>query len=175
MLDNSAVPASPDEELSNVVRSVFDIMVGLDVETPTTAVPVQDGVLTAAVYITGKQSGAVVIHCPMSQACKFTGRFLCKDAPPTVNDEVLDVLGELTSMVAGNVKCKLMPDSQLSIPSVIEGSEGVLSLLWGNSRRRMFNTEVGSFWVSITMATTLEQQQRTAIQARAAELAKRLS
>jgi hypothetical protein len=77
-------------------------------------------------------------------------------------------------MIAGNIKCKLMPDSQLSIPSVFEGSEGILSLLWRKSERRMFNTEVGAFWVSITVAVTQDQKEMTAIQARAAELAKRL-
>jgi hypothetical protein len=50
----------------------------------------------------------------------------------------------------------------------------MLSLLWKDSQRRMFNTEVGSFWVSITVAMTPEQQQVSAIQARAAELAKQL-
>lgn len=169
------VPASPDEELSNVVRSVFDIMVGVDIETPADAAPVQNGVLTAVVYITGEQSGAVVIHCPASQACKFTGRFLGTEAPIAVNEEVLDVLGELANMVAGNIKSNLMPNSHLSIPSVIEGADGMLSLLWKNSERKMFNTEVGAFWVSITIARTPEQQQLTAIQARAAELAKQLS
>ena len=165
---------STDAELSKVVRSVFNIMVGLDVETPDSEVPVADGVLTAVVYITGRQSGAVVIHCPVSEACKFTGRFLCQQAPPMVNEEVLDVLGELANMVAGNIKCRLMPDSQLSIPSVIEGAEGMLSLLWKNSQRKMFNTEVGSFWVSITVAMPSEENQVSAIQARAAELSKRL-
>jgi hypothetical protein len=38
----------------------------------------------------------------------------------------------------------------------------------------MFNTEVGAFWVSITVALTPEQRELTAIQARAAELSKRL-
>lgn len=167
-------PATPNEELSRVVRSVFDMMVGLDVETPDDVAPMQDGVLTAVVYITGEQSGAVVIHCPASQACMFTGRFMGTKAPIAVNEEVLDVLGELANMVAGNIKSNLMPNSRLSIPSVIEGGEGMLSLLWGSAQRRMFNTEVGSFWVSITMAVTPEQHQLTAIQARAAELAKRL-
>lgn len=174
MLMNLAAPAEPDNELTSVVRSVFDIMVGLDVEMPVDAAPVQDGVLTAVVYITGEQSGAVVIHCPASQACKFTGRFLGKEGPIAVDGEVLDVLGELANMVAGNIKSKLMPNSQLSIPSVMESTEGMISLLWKNAERKMFNTEVGAFWVSITIARTPEQHQLTAIQARAAELAKRL-
>jgi hypothetical protein len=67
-----------------------------------------------------------------------------------------------------------MPDAQLSIPSVFEGSDGMLSLLWKGAQRKMFNTEVGSFWVSITLAQTPDQQTVSAVQARAAELAKRL-
>jgi chemotaxis protein CheX len=173
--DTAPAPVSPEKELSNVVRSVFDIMVGLDVDTPEGQTPLQDGVLTAVVHITGRQTGAVVIHCPMSQACKFTGRFLCQDAPVSVNDEVLDVLGELANMIAGNIKCKLMPEAQLSIPSVIEGTDGLLTMLWKDAQRTMFNTEVGAFWVSITLAMASDQQQLSAIQARAAELAKRLS
>jgi CheY-specific phosphatase CheX len=165
---------TPHEDLSTAVQCVFDIMVGLDVETRGYEVPAEDGVLTAIVHITGEQSAAVVIHCPASQACKFTGRFLAKDAPVAVNEEVLDVLGELTNMIAGNIKSKLMPDAQLSIPSVFEGSDGMLSLLWKGAQRKMFNTEVGSFWVSITLAQTPDQQTVSAVQARAAELSKRL-
>jgi hypothetical protein len=65
-------------DLSDVVRSVFDMMVGLEVDAPLGDAPLEDGVLTAAVYITGQPSGAVVIHCPSSQACKFTGCFLAR-------------------------------------------------------------------------------------------------
>jgi chemotaxis protein CheX len=121
MLTNVAPQASTDAELSSVVRSVFNIMVDLDVKSTASETPVEDGILTAVVYITGRRPGAVVIHCPSSQACKFTGRFLSQEAPIAVNEEVLDVLGELANMVAGNIKCKLMPESQLSIPSVLEG------------------------------------------------------
>ena len=149
-------------------------MVGLEVETQTNDLAVQDGVLTAIVHITGEQSAAVVTHCPASQACTFTGLFLSKEPPLAVNEEVLDVLGELANRIAGNVKCKLMPNARLSIPSVIEGAEEILSFLWKGTQRRMFNTEVGAFWVSITVAMTPEQQQLSAAQARAAELSKRL-
>ena len=173
----SEAPAvrSSDQELSNAVRAVFDIMVGLEVETPANELAVQAGVLTAIVHITGQQKGAVAIHCPASQACMFAGRFLSKDAPPLVNDEVLDVLGELANMVAGNVKAKLMPDAHLSVPAVVEGSEGMVALLWKTAQRKMFNTEVGAFWVSITVASPPEQQTLSPIQARAAELAKQLA
>ena len=174
MLTKSEPHVSSDEELSNAVRAVFDIMVGLEVETQASDLAVQDGVLTAIVHITGEQAGAVVIHCPASQACIITGRFLGKQAPPAVNEEVVDVLGELANMIAGNVKCKLMPSAQLSIPFVIEGAEGMLTLLWRTEQRKMFNTEVGAFWVSITVAMTPEQQQLSVIQARTKELSKRL-
>ena len=174
MLVKTESVVSSNDELSKAVRSVFDVMVGLTLETPTEEAEIRDDLLTAIVHITGEQFGAVVIYCPTSPARKFTGRFLDKDPPREVNEEVLDVLGELANMIAGNVKTKLMPDTRLSVPSVFESKDGTLSLQWHSAERQMFNSEVGAFWVSVTIAHTPEQRQLTAIQARAAELAKQL-
>ena len=174
MLTSTELQNSSDEELAQVVRSVFDTMLGLEVEPSPGDMALQSGVLTAIVFVTGQHAGAVVIHCPYYQACRFTGRFLGKVPPASVNDDVLDVLGELANMVAGNLKRRLLPGAHLSIPSVIEGSDAILTLLWRTAHRRVFDTEVGAFGISIVVSQPPEQQQLSEPQQRAADFSKRV-
>jgi hypothetical protein len=77
-------------------------------------------------------------------------------APPhSVDDEVFDILGELTNMVAGNLPCALLPGTVLSVPSVFEGPANRLRVCGSHGAdRTAFLTPSGPFWV--TMVATGE-------------------
>src|SRR5580704_15397225 len=91
------------EDIEAVVASVFATMMELDTWPSGLPCPGFDGLLTAAVYLTGEWQGAVRIHFAHRQACQFAGRFVGIPAPESVDDDVRDVLGELANMVAGNL------------------------------------------------------------------------
>lgn len=146
----SQIVASAPEELSQVVESVFQTMMQLPVEESFEIPPPHGEMVTAAVYLTGNVQGAVLLHCPPWQACGLAAQFLGRTPPSVVDDDVLDVMGELANMVAGNLKCTLLPGTHLSIPSVSQGTDSTLRLCGTRPiQRRAFRTPLGPVWVTM--------------------------
>ena len=137
-------------ELAQIVKSVFATMVSLEVgECGTPWFPSGDR-LTASVHMAGDWNGAILLECDRRQACQFAGRFLSMDPPDSVDDVVRDVLGELVNMIGGNMKCVLTRGIQLSMPSVVDGSDYSLRICGAAVRERLaFRCAEGAFWVTV--------------------------
>lgn len=82
-----------------------------------------DGGVIALVGFAGEWSGTGAVRCGARLACTISSQMLMAEYP-SVNDEVLDVMGEVANMIIGNFKddvaYKLGPLG-LSIPTVIYG------------------------------------------------------
>ena len=141
------------EDLETVVGSVFVTMMGLGVRPSIEPCPGSDGMLTAAVFLTGEWVGAACVHVEPEQACAFAGHFLGMPVPPAVSDDVRDVMGELANMIAGNLKCTLAPGIRISVPSVTDGAEYSVHVC--RAREVVcagFDTDAGPFWISLVNA-----------------------
>jgi len=139
--------------LETVIASVFGTMMGLAVRPSHEPCPGPDGMLTAAVYLTGEWVGAACVHVEPKQACAFAGCFLGMPSPEAVSDDVRDVMGELANMIAGNLKCMLAPGLRVSVPSVTDG--GAYSLRVCRTREVVtagFDTDAGPCWISLVNA-----------------------
>jgi len=137
-------------ELAQIVEAVFATMLNLSAGVDGT--PWFPGVdrLTAAVHMAGDWSGAILLECDRRQACQFAGRFLSMDPSETVDDVVRDVLGELVNMIGGNLKCVLTRGIQLSMPSVVDGSDYCLRVCGAEARERLaFQCAEGLFWITV--------------------------
>ena len=137
-------------DLAQIVESVFETMLGLKAnECEAPWFPSRDR-LTAAVHLSGDWNGAVLMECDRWQACRFAGCYLSMDTPGIVDDVVRDVLGELANMIGGNLKCLLTPRIQLSMPSVVDGSDYGLRVCGAKVRERLaFQCTEGPFWVTV--------------------------
>jgi chemotaxis protein CheX len=145
----SSVEVLPGE-LTQIVQSVFGAMMALSLYQSGTPWFADEDRLTAAVHMTGDWSGAVLLECGRQQACRFAGRFLSIDPPDRVDDVVRDVLGELVNMIGGNMKCVLTRGIQLSMPSVVDGSDYSLRVCGAIVRERLaFECVEGLLWVTI--------------------------
>ena len=78
--------------------------------------------------VDGAWHGAIVVRCPLALASLVTAAMFQSDKDPTF-EEVCDALGELTNMVAGNVKALLPQPSVLSLPTVAFGSQYEISVV----------------------------------------------
>jgi len=137
-------------ELARIVESVFATMVGLEVRACEAPWSPNGEHLTAVLHMAGDWNGAVLLECDRRQACQFAGRFLSLDPPNCVDDDVRDVLGELVNMIGGNMKCVLPPGMQLSMPSVVNGSDYCLRVCGAVIRDRLaFESAEGPIWVTI--------------------------
>jgi chemotaxis protein CheX len=149
MLTNSNVEIQMGE-LAQVVGYVFQTMLCLEVsESDQPWIPGREQ-LTAAIHLTGDWKGALALECDHNQACAFAGRFLSMDSPTVVDDVVRDVLGELTNMIGGNLKCVLAGGLKLSMPSVVDGADHRLRVCRAGIRERLvFECVEGVFSVSV--------------------------
>jgi len=136
------------EILTQVVESVFETMMSLEVASSRKPwVPSVD-CLTSTVHMAGAWNGAFLLECDRGEACRFAGRFLSIDPPKLVNDEVISVLGELANMIGGNMKCVLTEGLVLSMPSVTAGN-GVMFDGVEVYDRLAFECEEGNLWVTV--------------------------
>jgi chemotaxis protein CheX len=116
--------------LELAAREVFEMMVGGELQ-PGTPNGSSTPDVTAMVGLAGQLCGLVAIQCSASCAGKITSAMLGTEVD-SVDDGVLDAMGEICNMVAGNFKAKisgLADGCVLSVPTVIRGSDYELRAL----------------------------------------------
>jgi len=138
------------DDLARIVESVFLTMMDLQAapsEAPWTHAP---DTITSAVHFVGAWRGAALVECNARQACQFAARFMGIEMPAAVDDDVRDVMGELANMVAGNLKSLLPRGVDLSMPSVVEGSDYSVHVCGVNAVERMtFSCSAGDFRITL--------------------------
>ena len=119
------------EEVTVMIReatlSVFSMMLGLEFEVGDSFVEEDppgpsEGVL-ALIGLAGTWAGSGTFSCSAEMARKISSALLMTEYD-SINDEVLDAIGEVTNMVLGNVKTSLeekLGPMGLSIPTVVYG------------------------------------------------------
>ncbi len=133
-------------ELRQIVEAVFAGMMDLEVVEWPPIISAQR--ITAAVALRGEWSGIVLVQCAAEQACRFAGHYLAIDTPERVDEGVRDFMGELASMIAGELKRVLHAGLRLSAPSVKEGDGDRIDPAHA-SVCLTFNTAEGPFGVTV--------------------------
>ncbi len=167
-------------ELAQIVTSVFNTMLGLEVlhcetlqreDHDPLPEPVFERCLTSAVRLTGEWEAVVLFQCDHPQARCFAEQYLgmgspSKDDPvtasamdcaqdSTVDAVIPDVLGELANMIGGNLKCALNKGLHLSVPQVVD--DDYKSRFPGFAVRQwlVFHCLAGFFSVAVMLPTGL--------------------
>lgn len=156
-----------EQTIAEYVRSaaadVFSTMLGLEIanerEYMDQAAPtVSDGVM-AFVGIAGTWTGAGVISCSAAFACRICNQLLMSEAA-SVNEEVLDAVGEVANMIIGNFKTMIeerLGPLGLSIPTVIYGRNFTSRSLGTNSWIVLpFSSEGETFEIRCCLAAAKE-------------------
>ena len=117
------------EALGKIVEpaacDVFSTMLSLDLAAGAATEnrsPLEPSEVTAMIGIAGDQQGFVALHSTHAQAQAFTARLLGMEPEEvTDSDSILDAMGEIVNMVAGNVKRELASCGEISIslPTVV--------------------------------------------------------
>jgi chemotaxis protein CheX len=108
---------------------VFATMLGSEIKPQP---PMPDHVVTTAEHavisllgLTGEWTGSAGLCCSVECACWITSQMLFSEYP-SLNDEVMDAVGEITNMVIGNFKNSIHTQTgplAMSTPTVICGRE----------------------------------------------------
>ena len=91
-------------------------------------------------------------------ASGFTSEFLGETIPFEETEDIADAVGELSNMIAGDVKSKLSDQgikTQISLPNVICGTN--LSVLSNRDHPAIvtrFSSSWGDFWVEVVAGVT---------------------
>ena len=118
------------DEICSAVRIVFDTMLAVEAETVEASPggqaeePAPEGVV-ALVGLAGEYAGTGSISCSARLACRLCSQMLMTEYQ-SVNDEVLDAMGEVANMIIGNIKTNLedrFGPMGLSTPTVIHGRD----------------------------------------------------
>lgn len=157
-MDEQTAERSYEAEINETVSDLFGTM--LDTEaTPSSekALPGKD-MVTAIIAFAGAWNGDLVLECCHAQAMVFAQRFLQCDALTEVGEDVISTIAELSNIVAGNLKVVLPGGTNISTPSVIEGSNYDVKIYRGKIiNHTIFTTDAGPFSIRLIEASSLNK------------------
>lgn len=163
MIDQEVLVRSVVEATSEVFSMMLDLQVvheGTAKDTSTSSTG-----LISLVGITGDWAGSGVFCCSPTLASIISARMLGTEVDsgkPVIDDDVLDVVAEVTNMMVGNIKNGLEPVTgplAISVPTVIHGRNFQFRNACGlRGTSLAFTCEGEHFEVRIALAPTAEQE-----------------
>lgn len=138
--------------INSIVSELFQIMLETEVTPVIASGRSRSKIVMAIVGFTGAWRGALSLECPENHARCLAKRLLGIAEPPELDDEIGDALGEITNIIAGNLKPLLGPGSgvQIGIPSVVQASDYSLDLCGSNALSHCaFSSDMGEFRVTL--------------------------
>lgn len=115
-------------EIEAIVKTIWSTLVDLPIDAGAGELRTDASTMTGIVHIDGAWHGAVLLQCPMGLAGILASAMFQGDCPPTV-EEIGDALGELTNVVAGNIKALLPEPCKISVPTIARGSNYAISVV----------------------------------------------
>jgi chemotaxis protein CheX len=149
-----------DKEIISATRDVFSTMVMMELESGSPVIG-KGGAITSNISsmlgFGGGLKGVLAIHCTTQSAQGITSAFLGMEVE-ALDEDVKDAIGELTNMIAGNLKVFFAQtgiDVKLAIPTSVIGESYHISGLFGANRTVVpFVSEKGPFWVELKFIDT---------------------
>jgi chemotaxis protein CheX len=118
-----------DEQIAGITQDVWSSFVGTVIGSAAEEVALDAvDVTVGCVAVTGDWKGCVLLACPKQLARTAASAMFDLPAEQLTGDEIADALGELTNMVAGNIKSLLPGPSRLSIPVVMVGASSTVRM-----------------------------------------------
>lgn len=109
-----------DQTVQMIWSTMFDVPISRLPDGPDDG-PDEVDLVTGLVHLEGAYEGAVLLRCPKALAVHLTTLiFEDVDTPPDA--DVRDAIGELSNMLAGNIKAVLPHPSRIGLPIVAFGS-----------------------------------------------------
>lgn len=144
----AGVIESISSDITSSTKTLFETMIMMDLKYDDAALVDETQIKTdviGMVSFTGKYHGVIGLFCSKRFALKVASTMLMMELNE-FNSDVKDAIGEVSNMVAGNVKTKLSEqygEMNLSIPIVIAG-EG-LSITAVNNLPTVSDTALSCF------------------------------
>ncbi len=139
-----------EEAASHAVHELFVAMLGGDAWRLTAEPEPCRNPIIGAIHLAGPWHGLVLAGFEPSLAFAVTAHMLGRKRPTAYNEDVRDAVGEIANILAGNLKALLPFHTEMSLPAVIEGSQGRSLTIPGIEISRLyFQTQDGLFWLTM--------------------------
>ena len=114
----------PDQQqVRTVVRNVWSTQLGLEITDIEELPGPSRETLTASIQISGDFHGAVRIECSRVVVRRAAAIMFSMPEDDVTSDDERDVIGELTNVVAGNIKATIAGRSSISLPTIVDGTD----------------------------------------------------
>ena len=121
-----------DDQIFRIVENIWKSLMGSDVSMLSSQDMSEEDrkfTLVGCIQITGAWDGAVALHCTREIMQSVVQTMFGENTKEFSNEEIEDALGELANMTAGNIKALLPGPSQISLPTIIKGSDFLLRVV----------------------------------------------
>ena len=143
------------DQITQIVADLFDSML----ETPVEAAR-SDGfcppghLITAMIGFAGGWRGTMLFQCGNEAAGCFARRLTgSDDGDGLTKADIADAVAELANIVGGNFKAFLPPETRISVPSVVEGTDYSVQICAARLVSELtFATALGNFRVQLMEA-----------------------
>lgn len=111
------------QDICTLAEGVWQSILNLPIElAPETAMN-ESEMMAGCVQITGGWQGAVCLNCDSRLAARAASIMFGTEADASSKSEMQDALGELVNMIGGNLKGLINEPCQLSLPTLVDGSD----------------------------------------------------
>ena len=115
-----------EEDLFASFANIWFSTLNMEVRRAEAQIPLRQGgenFATGCVNIYGGWEGVLVIDCPAALARDAAARMLGCASVDVGSADLQDAVGELTNIIAGNIKNDFPGECRLSLPVVTEGTD----------------------------------------------------
>lgn len=112
-----------ESQVRSVVRTVWSTQLGLDIRDADGVDRPAGDTMTAAIHVSGDFRGSVRLDCSRALLRRATAIMFDLPEAELDDDDERDVIGELTNVVAGNIKALIPGNSSISLPTIIDGTD----------------------------------------------------
>ncbi len=116
-----------DQDVHGLLQEVWQSLLDLEVDLVGGGSH-DDASLSAVIHIQGDWEGTVTIQASRALATRIAAQMFMMEPAELEPAEIDDALGEVANMLGGSVKATVEGTLQLSLPTVISGSQYVLSI-----------------------------------------------
>lgn len=136
-----------ENQIAKVTEDIWSSVLNLEVKMVPEISGTDRKRVASFIQVMGAWEGSVILDCTEDLSKLFASKMFSIPVDEIGNEEILDALGELVNILAGNIRAFLPQPSQLSLPAAIDGWDYTLRFPGGQGVNQVaFECGEGQFF-----------------------------
>ena len=111
-----------EDDVCEIAKTIWQTLFSVPLQRARPGEQVHDPAVTGCVTVDGAWHGAIVLSCERALAGSLAAE-LFRSGTAATEEEMRDTIGELTNILAGNIKALLPGPVRISLPAVAMGGD----------------------------------------------------